>query len=344
MEQATSPLPETSAPALAPVLSVVRAPLQFAQPDEPAPPEWDDAIGQLLDWIGIAPEWLPEGQAGGAPLFAPWRGWSPAAFQLGGAPGLPQAHFAASYCLEHARAAATGKQGTDVLLMSPHPATCTPLPEPGLLDMMLRVSRGEGRGRIAVVGHARHRGALAAMVQGTREGDIDILAVEDALPPLASGRVPWDAIIAMPEWRGTVFTMLAEASGVRGAWPMLWIGEAGPLAVTCEVAGEGAAGTMALDAPALVHGLALALNAAGAARAARRLHDAWARLRDSGVTTAGRGSGDAPYATQLGDIAFLALLCKDGATSKRSQTEWLALRNEKSAGFGSQFAPLRVVT
>lgn len=344
MEQGHSPRKQPDAAAQPAVLSVVRAPLRLACPAEPAPTEWDEELARLLEWLGIAADLAPVGPADRAPLFAPWLGWRPAALQLGGAPGLPQALFAASYCREHARAAASGQGGTDVVLMSPHPATCAPLPQPGVLAAMLRAARSEGRERIALVGHARHRAGLAAMLQAAGEPVAEALAIEDALVPLASASPPWDAVIAMPEWRSTVFTLLARASGVRGAWPMLWQGEAGPVAITAEAAGEGECETLALDASALVHALALALDAAGAARAAWRLHDAWARLRDSGATTAGRGAGDAPYATLLSDSAFLARLCKDTGDSKRKQAEWLALKSEKSAIFGSQKPAMRVVS
>ena len=344
MEQGHSPRKQPDAPAQPAVLSVVRAPLQLARPTEPAPPAWDEELARLLEWLGIAADLAPAGPMDGVPVFAPWLGWRPSAFQLGGAPGLPQASFAASYCLEHARAAAPGQGGTDVVLMSPHPATCAPLPQPGVLAAMLRAARGEGRERIAVLGHARHRAELAAMLHDAGEQGAEALAIEDSLVPLASGCPPWDAVIAMPEWRSTIFTLLARASGVRGAWPMLWHGETGLVAITAEVAGEGDCQTLALDAPALVHALALGLDAAGAARAAWRLHDAWARLRDSGVTTAGRGAGDAPYATLLSDSDFLDRLCKDMGSSKRKQAEWLALKSEKSAILGSQKPAMRVVS
>lgn len=343
MEQ-VGPLPQTRAlPVRGGGLSLVRAPLRLASPDQPAPPAWEAAIAQLLGWLGVAADLRPAERGEGARLFAPWIGWNPAAFQLGGDPRLPSARFAASYCLEHARAAGPGRGGVDMMLVSPHPHACSPLPQTGVLDAMLNAARAEGRERIALVGHACQRAALAAMLEGET---VDILAIEDALAPLASGRAPWDAIIAMPEWRSTVFTLLAQASGVRRAWPMLWFGQGGLVAITCEAAGEGAADAspLALDAPALIQALALALHHAGAVRAGWRLHQAWARLRDSGVTTPGRSAGDAPYATEVTDSTFIAMVCRATGASKRQQAEWLALKNDKSAKLGSQIPLLRVVS
>jgi hypothetical protein len=97
-----------------------------------------------------------------------------------------------------------------------------------------------------------------------------------------------------------------------------------------------------LDAPALVHALALTLHEAGIGRAAWRLHEAWARLRDSGVTTAGHG-GDGPYVSVVKDSEFLALLGRDAAVSKRPQRPWRALKNAEIAKAGSQLPSLRVV-
>jgi hypothetical protein len=147
---------------------------------------------------------------------------------------------------------------------------------------MIRAAVAEGRERIAIIVHARQRTALAAMRLAEDrslcpEGfAVDILAIQDALPALMAPGAPWDAIIAMPELRITVFILLAETSGVRGPWPMLWY-KLGVRRVTSklrgEVRGEGT-GRLPLDAPALIHALALTLHAAGKAGAALRLHAA----------------------------------------------------------------------
>ncbi len=355
----------------APQLTLVASRFRLAQPGHAVPEDWQAGIDGLLTWLGIDAEYAPAARgrlprmaewalAGGqgsrpAPVFAPWIGWSPAAFQHGGLPGLPEAQFVASYLIEHARGCAPGQSGIDVVLMSPHPATCiaeeagsAPLPRAAVMKAMLRTARAEGRERVAIILHARQRNALARQLLAagkglTREGlELDILTIEDALAPLMSGRAPWDAIIAMPDVRSIIFTLLAEASGVRKAWPMLWFAQDHLRLVTSETPGE-AMTRSPLDAPALIHALALTLHEAGAGRAAWRLHDAWSRLRDSGVTTTGRG-GDAPYAKEVRDSEFLALLGQDSAASRRPQQGWRALKFAQNAIVGSQVPGLRVVS
>jgi len=368
----TSPLagpsPQAAAAVPAPALAVVSARFRLAQPDAPAPAAWEAATRDLLDWLGIEAEFLPAARprrlvrmaewvapADAAPVFAPWTGWSPAAFQHGGLPGLPRALFAASYALDHPRGAAPGQGGTDMVLMSPHPAECiaedaggVPIPRAGVLKAMIAAARTEGRERIAIVLHARQRNAVARLLMAadrslTREGPtLDILTIEDALPPLIDGARLWDAVIAMPDLRGTVFTLLAHASGVRGPWPMLWHAANGVRMVTAEAPGEGWS-RLALDAVLLIQALALTLGAAGARRAAARLHEGWARLRDSGITTAARGT-DAPYVTLVSDTEFLALLCAGKAASRRPQPAWRALDGANCAPVGSQTPTLRVVS
>lgn len=358
---------------VAPSLALVTSRFQLAQADEPAPEAWGEGLMLLLGWLGIDAEfvaparlrrlpriadWRAAAAAAPAPVFAPWIAWSPSAFQNGGLAALPQAHYVASYLIDHARGAtAAGQGGADLVLMSPHPAVCVaeeagdvPVPRANVMRAMIRAARAEGRERIAIICHARQRNALARQLLAsgkglTRDGlTLDILTIEDALPPLMSGAATWDAIIAMPDLRSIVFTLLAHASGVSRAWPMLWFaGENAPdlRLVTSEAPGEGAS-RLPLDAPALVHALALTLHEAGIGRAAWRLHEAWARLRDSGVTTAGHG-GDGPYVSVVKDSEFLALLGRDAAVSKRPQRPWRALKNAEIAKAGSQLPSLRVV-
>lgn len=356
-------------PARRPALALVSGRFRLAVTAEPAPGAWADATRQLLAWLGIDAEvaapararrlprvadWAGAPATPDAPLFAPWLGWSPTAFQHGGLPGLPQALFAASYGIDHARGAPAGQGRTDIMLLSPHPAQCTadeagavPIPRAGVMKAMIAAARAEGRERIAILLSARQRNAVARQLMAagsalTRERlALDILTIEDALPPLVAGARGWDAIIAMPDLRGTVFTLLADATGVRRAWPMLWRGRGGALTVTAEARGEGAS-RLALDAPALIHALALTLHDAGLGRPARRLHEAWARLRDSGVTTTGQGA-DAPYLSAVADADFLAMLCADKVVSKRPQQPWRALGGAESASPGSQSPALRVV-
>ena len=98
-----------------------------------------------------------------------------------------------------------------------------------------------------------------------------------------------------------------------------------------------------LDATALVHALTLSLHRAGAGRAAWRLHEAWAGLQGRGVTTAGRGVGDAPYVNTVPDREFLDLLGRQSAPGRRSQPTWLAINSAEFAISGTRMPFLRVI-
>lgn len=313
------------------------------------PLSWSTALAQVLDWLALETAFVPAPDRT-APVFAPWEAWSPAGFQHGGSASLPDAQFVASYCLDHGR---HGSGPVDVMLISPHPAACEAgeanaagLPPTGTLRAMIRAAVNEGRARIAIIGHAFHRDALAHLrlasdhalcPEGTA---LDILAIEEALPALMKPAAPWDAVIAIPDLRGIVFTLLAETSGVHGPWPMLWH-KRGLRRVTCEVRGDGSV-RQPLDAPALVQTLALTLHAAGRTQAALQLHEAWARLRESGVTTPSRGSA-APYATELPDAELIGMLCAGDASPSRAPGGWAALKKQTMLIFGSQIASLRVI-
>lgn len=343
-----SPLSDSRRPPLArgAGLSLVTSGLVLARPEAPAPEAWQAGLARLFGWLGIAADLRAPAEAPAAPVFAPWVATNPADFQLGGAPGLPRADFAASHLVEHARGRPLARGALDIALMSPHPAHCDPLPCPEVLAAMLRAARDEGRTRIAILCHARQCAALVALAGG--EGQtVEILAIEDALPRLLRARAPWDAIIAMPEWRSTVFTLLGEANGLRRPWPMLWFAaekEGGRVLrrVTCEAPGAGA-DPLPLDAPALVHALRLTLSETGAARAALRLHEAWARLRERGVTTAGSGAGDAPYASQVADAAFLEMLCRE-PVGQPAHAPAAPSKSAKTAISGAQNPGLRIVS
>lgn len=352
-----------------PELSVVSAPFALALPPEPAPEEWQAATGQLLEWLGISATLVPfatprrlaiggwQASAQSAPVFAPWHAWSPGALQYGGLPALLKAQWVASYLLDHGAGGGMRQRGVDVMLMSPLPSACTieeagTPPQPGLavLRAMIAAARTEGRERVAIIVPARQRNATARqlmMAGKAMRGEglmLDLLSIEEALRPLAAGATGWDAIIAMPDVRGIVFTLLSEATGVRGPWPMVWHGGArgqAPRWVTCEAAGEGLS-RPALDAPALVQALALALRHGGCLHAARRLHQGWARLRDSGVTTPGRGS-DAPYVTTVSDAGFVDRLTAGLIPGQREIPAWRALPFAETAKPGSQMRSLRVV-
>jgi hypothetical protein len=340
-----------------PALTVVDAGFVLLQPNEPAPAEWQTALSALSDWLGLAVECTSESQSrrigkiarwakpgamakSSAPVFAPWQAWSPSAFQLGGLAGLPQADWAVSYLVDPgAGLCGAAARGIDLALMSPLPSTClvedsggVPLPRPQALRAMLRLAKDQGRARVAIICHARQRNAIARQLLVadralTREGQLlDIVTIEDALRPLINGAAPWDAVIAMPDLRSIVFTLLAETTGIHGPWPIVWYSEAGtpgPILVTSEVAGEGQS-RIALDAPVLAQALALACRSAGIHQAALRLYREWARLRDGGVTTAGRASS-APYARQLNDAEFVTTMASGLAASKRDVPQWRAL-------------------
>lgn len=350
-------------------LSMVHSRLTLALPQQPAPAGWREGLEQLLGWLGIDAElvdappargfkqmagWAMPAVAGNpAPVFAPWANWSPVALQHGGLPVLPRAQWVTSYLLDHGIGLAARQRGADCMLMSPHPSACAQddagspaLPRAGVMQAMIRAAKAEGRERLAIVVHAQQRGALARLLLHadrslTRDGiAVEILAIEDALSPLMRGAASWDALIVMPDLRGIVFVMLAEMTGVRGAWPMLWHGPQLKL-ITSEWAGDGAA-PADLDASVLIHALALRLRHAGNDRAAFRLHEAWSRLRDSGVTTATRGSS-APYVTELGDAAFLDRLCQPLPATSRPLPAWRALSRDAGGGSQRETIALRIV-
>jgi hypothetical protein len=353
-----------------PPLALVDARLRLVHPAGEIPQEWRGALDALLGWLGVAAEIAPAAPlrglqrlAGrmtpGAPVFAPWLGLSPAAFQHGGLASLPQAQFVVSYLREHPRAAPPGLGGIDLMLVSPHPAQCVaedadgvPVPRASVLAAMIHAARVQRRERLAIIVTSRQRNAVATRLlaagKGLAGGDmtLDILTLEQALPLLMSARAPWDAVIAMPDLRSTVFTLFGHASSAGRGWPMLWFAGEGPQAlrmITSEVSGEGMS-RLPLDAAALVHTLALTLHAAGATRHAARLDEGWALLRDSGVTTTGHGQGAAPYASEVCDSMFIDMLCRGGAVSKRPQQGWRALANDKGTRAGSQTPHLRVVS
>ena len=93
----------------------------------------------------------------------------------------------------------------------------------------------------------------------------------------------------------------------------------------------------------MVHALALALHAAGKGGAAMHLHEARAWLRGRGVTTAARGS-DAPYAAEVTDAEFIALLQGEIAAGRRSASPWRALGNTPKIISGRQTPTLQVIS
>ena len=355
-----------------PVLGVVGARFQLAHPPEPGPDDWRMGTELLLEWLNIDADFVAIGRtdvfarmagwtlplaapaARGVPVFAPWLCWSPTALQQGGHPGLPEAHWTASYLLDCGAGLRLSPRWIDVVLMSPLPAVCAAqdadgiaLPRTDVLRAMILAAKAEGREKLAIILHARQRNSVARQLMTadrtlTRDGiKVDILTIEDALRPLMDGPALWDAIIAMPDVRSIVFSMLSETSGVRGPWPLLWHGPRKLQLITSEGGAEGRS-RVPLDAPALIHGLALSLRHAGTVHAAWRLHAAWARLRDSGVTTPGRGS-IAPYVSQAGDADFITMLVRDLAPGKRAVPDWRALGPSEPKPLHTHAPNLRVV-
>lgn len=331
-----------AAPRARPRLAVVNGGLRLCEPAAPLPADWRSAMTALAQWLEVPVQHGPAP----APVFAPWTAWCPAAFQNGGAPDLPEALFAASYAIEHPRAVANPRaRGVDVMLLSPHPvaARCGGMPLAETIEAMRAAAGSEGRERIAILLPARHR---AAMSPGT-EAQVDTLTPEEALPLLLRDPARWEAIIALPEQRGMIFALLAEVTGVRGPWPMLWHGRAGLAAITAEaLAADGGAGDepLPLDATLLAHALTLALREAGLSAAALRLHTAWTQLRGRGVTTPARGD-PAPYATEVPEAEFIAMLSHCSAAPRHPQTSpWQALKNQPGLILGNPAPTLRIVS
>ena len=135
-----APVPATARVLGGPALSLVSSRFQLAQPADPAPDPWREGVAQLLAWLGVETGFLTPARPSGrlarmadwaanasqladpAPIFAPWIGWSPSAFQHGGLTGLPQAQYVVSYLIDHARGAPAARGGTDIVLISPHRA------------------------------------------------------------------------------------------------------------------------------------------------------------------------------------------------------------------------------
>lgn len=348
-------------------LRLVSGGLRLAEPVAASDPLWQDAFADLLEWLGIAVEpvaaprtaalrkmtdWARAAVGGeGAVQFMPWQVMSPIALQQGSDAGLPRAEWMASYLFDHTVGTGHRAGPLDLMLMSPHPAACIaeeagalPLPRPALTEAMIRAARAEGRSRIAIIVPAALRNAFARQLlladrELTREGlELEIIAIEQALGSLTLARPKWDALIVMPELRSIVFALLAEATGIRAAWPMLWHGARGAMLVTSEALAEAGA-RLPLDAPVLVQSLAVTLHHAGRSAAARRLHEAFVRLRDNGVVTPSRGS-PAPYANTRSDAEFVGLICAGMGIGSRPVPQWRALG--ESAGGGTSAAPVRL--
>jgi hypothetical protein len=353
-----------------PALSLVGATLKITQPGEAMPEGWLQATTALLDWMGIQLELVPQRPAQGlkgavewargeksaptAPLFAPWQNWSPVALQNDCSHHLPRAQWFASYLSDHSIGNPSRQSRLDVVLMTPHPATCqhdaecdARMPRLKLLKAMIGAARSEGRKKLAIIVHALARNAIVRQMlladrALTRDGiEIDIVSVEDALGPLMRNAGRWDAIIAMPELRSIVFAVLAHSASSQGPWPLVWHGR-DSFVIGAEDLANGTA-RLPLSATLLVKSLALAAFHSGLGHGARRLHESAAQLWLRGVTTAGKHS-IVPYANEVSDAEFIRLICAGAGISGRTAPEWLAIGAPEKPTVTSKPTRLHVVS
>jgi hypothetical protein len=331
-----------------PALTLVPSTFALALPQTGASGKWRDALACLLAWLGIEPEFSQVGDA--AITFAPWHSIAATTLTDGSAFDQSDAKWTTSYCIDQGLGRSLAQRTVDVVLMSTQPGRpATGEPTAAVLEAMIGAAASEGRERIAIIHNAHQRDAIAGLIDSVRLADrssaiaIEPLAIEHAQCLLGTGAITWDAVIAMPELRGSLFAMLARASRVCAPWPMVWhhVGEGGPCLIASATAAEQPE-PLALDAQLLIHALALALDRGGQGDAASRLHRAWARLRDSGVTTAGRASG-APYLTILAEIEFIAALTKGLAPSNRPVAQWRAIGQPRPLKPGRHSPALRVI-
>jgi len=345
-------------------LQLVTGTLVLSLGTEAAPQEWQQALDAVIAAHRIAVRrveqerlpglsqmrrWASGTAAGPAPLLAPWRCVSAAGFQ--GSPPqlpLPRAQWAASYLFDVGPHRPVASRAVDLVLMSPHPDQCAPdedcaaaLPRRSVLAAMIRAAREEGRSALAIIVPARCRGAMArhllAADRTLTRGDVtlEIVAIEEAVGRLMGGAPEWDAIIAMPELRSIVLAILAQTCGLTGPWPMLWH-DRGLSLVTAETLGDAPPRTP-LDATLLMQALALAARKAGLGYEAQRVHESWARLRERGVVTGGRGA-DLPYVTIVDEGAFIDLALADTADRSRPVPPWKAIAG--SAGNHARPVPV----
>lgn len=336
-------------------LTLVSGRLVLASPDETVPADWDEAISHLIDTLGIKAERVVADRPASlmdrarramgahgdprAPVFAPWRCVSPASFQHGPfAGGTADFRWAASYLFDCAAGRGLASHTVDLVLMSPAPEMCMaedasvgPVPRLAVINAMVAAAAREGRKKISIVTRETARNALAARLLGAdglrarSQMEIEILAIEEAAVRIQRGALDWEAIIAMPEMRGILFAMLAEASGIPGPWPMLWH-DRDLACITGEGFGMGPALTP-LDANLLMQSLALLARHGGCAFAADRLIEAWTALRDRGVVTAGRGAS-APYVNQIDDGQFIAMVTGEPPRQRRALPGWKGIALE----------------
>jgi hypothetical protein len=340
-------------------LSLVTGHLALARGEEaPIPGVWQSALDQLGEALCLDARWVAEDKqstlfqrarravnassAPAAPVFAPWRVVSPTAFQFGQT-GLPLAgaQWVASYLFDFGPACSNSQTPVDIALMSPCPEACIaddaqigPVPRMAVLADMVRAAASEGRTRLAIVTNEAARASIASRLLAFDPSlndaslGVEFLSVEETVIAIQQGAFDRDAVIAMPGHRGIFFAMLAEATGIRGPWPMLWF-DNGLRLVTCESL-TGASISQPLDATALIQSLALTASHAGRHYAAKRLYESWAAIRDSGVVTQARSSS-APYVNEIDEGAFMDQATGDRAANSRPLPEWKSIAYEESA-------------
>jgi hypothetical protein len=345
-----------------PRLTVVDDRLPLAHPSVAPSPAWGDAMAQVVAWMNVRIQparntasglkqrvkWPWGVNAGPAsPVFMPWVSHACTAFQDPRSQReASPARWVASYLWDPFCCAPLVKGSlADVMLISPHPAacrhdeeSCASMPGIGLLQDMIGAAQAQGRSRIALVGYERSRNVTARQLLSAKSRlplgalDLEVLAIEDALARLAGNPMSWDAIIVLPELRSLIFALLARLTGIAGPWPMVWHGKG--LALVCGETALPIAPNGALDAALLIQALSLVAHNGGKASAARRLAEAWARLRDRGLVTPTRGS-PAPYCKQMCDAAVVEKLCRQAEPAGRPVTMWKAM-SSFSAGYGSE--------
>ena len=344
--------------------------IRLALPQDPVPEAWQRGLKQLLDWLDldmlptITPasrrlqqfaHWATPGlTADNAAIFAPWHITSPVMLQKSDGGSAPQVTWLASYLFDYGASKMPRRGPFDLVLMSPHPAACqpaqagdAPLPRLTLMKTMIAAAKAEGRRKVAIIVDADKRNAMTSQLlladRALTRDDIalEILSVEDALGVLVRQPDCWDALIVMPQWRSVVFAVLAELSGIKQPWPLLWYRK-GLQLVTSEAIGPRGA-TQTFDGPLLVLGLIAAMQQQGQPHASQQLYEKAAQIWDRGVATPGRPSV-APYAHHLNDEEFLGQITKTPpATNHRPTQPWRLLTGRGPEESVSRKAKLRLV-
>lgn len=337
-----------------------------------APEAWTSAIAQLARWLDLTIEQVPQRPVSGlrhvtawaaaarsvapaptALTFAPWLAWSPVSLQQPGTAALPRATWVGSYLHDQGTGKPNRSSAIDIQLLSPLPAACTPedadgalLPRPDVLQAMIEAARREGRDKIAIVTDARRRNAMIRQMllldrSVARDAPgIEIMTIEETLCDLVRHPAGWDAIVVLPDLRSLVFALLAEVTGNKNPWPMVWHHRAATM-ISSETLNDPAT-SMPLDAPLLIATLALAAEQAGFSLAAQRLAQGSARLWDRGIVTPRRGTA-APYVTEVSDAEFIDQVCRGAERAQRTLPRWRALAAEVHPLGQRRPARLRVV-